>query len=518
MGIRALFDECSVPFWIDVARGLASQHDWVPCYWTGDPGFHDLVKHAFPGVVFHPNLAAIRGLPAPEYHGKQLPALDQSLLHDLSFCQSIALSMMDRMDRNNSFCFHEREQLFKRYVRYWSMVLEDLSPDVVVFPVSPHLVYDYVLYSLCKRNNIPTILFEQTSMDGWIYPEQHFEVGSSHLKQQYQTLLQTYRQEQQTTVPLSQDAEAYLQKLKGEYSSATPFYMKDQFAQKNVIRYFGTQMITHPDTLSDTLRKAWYLYSRDHYIKQRGTPIQDSHMRGLRYLFCKAEGLKKKRALQRHYYSREHPADFTSPYIYFPLHYQPENTTCPLGEAYTDQLLIITMLSRYAPDGWKIYVKEHSSQWHVKLHGECSRTPASYDDMHRLPNVVLVPVSTPNFELIDHAQAVVTVTGTAGWEAVVRGKPALIFGHAWYKFCDGVFYIPTKEACQDALLKIHAGFTVDPMAVRLFLSAVQQVGVNAYVEPSYAKIVDFSPEDNVTRLTHALHTFHTSTSSSHREA
>ena len=165
------------------------------------------------------------------------------------------------------------------------------------------------------------------------------------------------------------------------------------------------------------------------------------------------------------------------------------------------------MLSKYAPSQWKIYVKEHSSQWHLKLHGECSRSPEFYDKAATYPNVQLIPITTPNFELIDHAKTIVTVTGTAGWEAVARGKPAIVFGHAWYKFCEGVFFISSEKTLQDALSKIHAGYTVQKELIRLFLSAVQQVGVNAYVEPSYAKIVNFSNDENITRLTNALHAF-----------
>jgi len=512
MTVRAIFVECSVPFWIEVADSLKKQFAWEPCYWTGDPAFEPLVRSKFPTIVFHPNLDAIRGIPARECTTMQLPALDQPLLEEFAFCQSISLHMMNRMDRNDSFSFHERELLFKQYLRYWSAVVDDFSPDVVVFSVSPHLVYDYVLYSLCKRKKIQTILFEQTSLDGWIYPEERFETGSTALKNRYQELLRSWERGTLKKIPLSEEAASYLQRVSGDYARAVPFYMKDQFAQNNLVTYLGRELLFHPGTIPHLIQKGWYLFSRSHYVKEKGKSIQDSDMKGWEYLFCKIEGMQKKNALKRYYQALEKPAEFEKPYLYFPLHYQPENTSCPLGEAFVDQFLIVDVLSRCAPTDWKIYVKEHTSQWHPKLHGECSRSTDFYDRVTALPNVQLVPVTTPNFELIDHAHAVVTITGTAGWEAVVRGRPVLLFGHAWYKFCEGVFYVPSVEACKAALSNIQAGYVVDHERIRLFLSAIQQIGIHAYVEPSVAKIVNIPLEENISQITKALQAIHESSS------
>jgi hypothetical protein len=509
MTVRAIFVECSVPFWIDVVENLTQQHGWEPCYWTGDPAFKVQVKRAFPKVVFHSNIDAIRGISTPECRTLEPAVIDQPLLEELAFCQTVSLHMMNRMDRSNVFSFQEREQLFKQYLGFWSTVLDHFSPDVVVTPVSPHLVYDYVLYCLCKRKKIPTILFEQTSMDGWIYPEDRFETGSLALKNRYQELLRSWDSGSLKKIPLTAEATAYLQRVSGDYASAVPFYMKDQFAQNNLVAYLGKELLLHPNNIPEMMRKGRYLFSRSHYVKQKGKSIRDSDMKGFEYLFCKLEGLKKKNALKRYYQSLEKPAEFEQPYLYFPLHYQPENTSCPLGEAFVDQFLIVDMLARCVQAGWKIYVKEHSSQWHPKMHGECSRSTEFYDRAVALPNVQLVPVSTPNFELIDHARAVVTITGTAGWEAVVRGRPVLLYGHAWYKFCEGVFYVPSVDACKAALSKIQQGYTVDRERVRLFLSAVQEIGTNAYVEPSYAKIVNIPVEENISRLTMTLQSFHT---------
>jgi capsule polysaccharide export protein KpsC/LpsZ len=166
------------------------------------------------------------------------------------------------------------------------------------------------------------------------------------------------------------------------------------------------------------------------------------------------------------------------------------------------------MLSKFAPKDWKIYVKEHSSQWHIKLRGESGRPSDFYDKVSALPNVQLIPLSTSNFDLIDHAKAVVTITGTAGWEAAVRGKPVLIFGHAWYKFCEGVFYVSSKEDCKNAFLKIQSGYIVDKELVRLFLSAIQQIGVKAFIEPAYEKILNIPYEKNVSILTSTIHGFY----------
>jgi hypothetical protein len=508
MTVRAIFVECSVPFWIDVVENLSKQYEWEPIYWTGDPDFGVQMNRKFPDVVFHSNIDAIRGIAASKCRSLQPTVIDQVLLEQLAFSEAICLNMMNRMDRNNIFSFPEREQLFKQYLRYWDAVLDHFSPDVVVSPVSPHLMYDYVLYSLCKQKKIRTILFEQTNLDEWIYPEERFEIGSMVLKNRHNELLHSWETGVLKKISLSENTESHLRRMSSDYKIAVPFFMKEQFAQNNLIKYFGRKIIRHPQEIPQMLEKGRYLFSRSHYIKKRGMNITESDVKGWDYFFCKIEGMQKKNALKRHYKALEKPADLQQNYIYIPLHYQPENTSCPLGEAFVDQFLIIDMLSKFAPTNWKIYVKEHTSQWHPKLHGECSRSTDFYDRVASLPNVQLIPVSTPNFGLIDHARAVVTITGTAGWEAIVRGKPVLLYGHAWYKFCEGVFYVPSVDACKAALSKIQAGFTIDHERVRLFLLAIEQIGAHAYVEPSLAKIVDINLEENISQLTTSIQAFY----------
>ena len=508
MPLNVIYSECSLPMWLDIAQNLKEEYNWQPCYWTGSKSFGKYVKKKFPHVVFHPNIDAVRGIPANDCKNLDFPVLDQSLLKKLAFNELIALRMMNRMDRRKEFSFEERERLFDKYVRYWSGVLDRFKPDVVVSPVSPHLIYDYVVYNLCKIRKIKTIMFLQTSIDGWIYPVERFEVGSESINSMYKKMEDSVRKNKSKKITLSDDAEKHLEKLSGDYTKALPFYMKKQFEQKKLGSYVFKKIVRDPDNILKMIQKAGYLFSRGHYIKKRGKKIEESEIKGLEYILCKLEGANTKNKLRLHYKNLEQKADFKRPYIYFPLHYQPENTTSPIGEYYANQLLIIDLISRCMPKDWILYVKEHSSQWHILMHGECSRTTDFYNDVAVMPNVRLIPLSTSNFELIDKSKAVVTVTGTTGWEAVVRGIPALIFGHAWYKNCEGVFYTPTEQKCRGTISKIEVGYKVDKKLVRLFAHVLEKNCIKAYVDLAYKKIANVSYEQNVDALTNAIKNFY----------
>ena len=505
MTIKAIFSECSMPLWLEVAERLTQEHNWQPCYWIASPDFEQPVKKKFPNVAFHSNLDAIRGIRAPDCANLKLPPLDQPLLEDLSFCESIALQMMNRMDPSGIFSYEERVRLYHYHVRYWTAVLNHVNPDVVISPVAPHVVYDYVLYELCKKKNIRTIVFVQTSLVPLIYLVNHFESGSSSLSSVYKSLLKS-RNSDIKAVTLSEHAEEYLSKISMDYSSAMPFDMKSHVERKMIVRYITKKVLQDPHYISHIRHQ----FSRGRYIKQKGKKIEESDVRGWKYLLYVFEGTRKKNRLKRYYNKLVQEADFDYPYIYVPLHYQPEATTSPGGGVFANQLLMVELLSMCALDGWSVYVKENPLQFQaVTATGECSRAIDFYDDLTLLPNVKIVPISTSSFDLIDNSMAVATVTGTSGWEAVLRGKPVLIFGHAWYRDCEGVFYTPTKDMCRSALSKIQAGYIVDNKLVRLFVYALEQVCVRGYLDHDYEKVAGITHDENVAALTDAIQDFFT---------
>lgn len=169
------------------------------------------VEELAPGVVFHSKIAAIKGLPAPACAG---------LLGDLAYCEAMVLRMLDRMDPWDSFTCRERIDLYYRYLSYWSAMLERFEPQVAFFPIAPHMAYDYVLYALCQRRGIPTLMFEQALINSRLYPMARFEDQQTPVTRQYARLL---TQDQGGPLELPPDVAEHLDGLTWDYMA--PFYV-----------------------------------------------------------------------------------------------------------------------------------------------------------------------------------------------------------------------------------------------------------------------------------------------------
>ena len=127
---------------------------------------------------------------------------------------------------------------------------------------------------------------------------------------------------------------------------------------------------------------------------------------------------------------------------------------------------------------WLIYVKEHPSQLSGDgdLEAYRGRSPDDYDELLQLPNVRLGSEEVDSFSLVDNAAATATVTGTAGWESIVRGKPALVFGNAWFRWAPGAYYVQRTQDLVEALRRISATPFVDGAAAEDVCRAVQHAG------------------------------------------
>jgi hypothetical protein len=218
-------------------------------------------------------------------------------------------------------------------------------------------------------------------------------------------------------------------------------------------------------------------------------------------------GRIKRKRLLAHYNQLAKPVDMNVPYIFVALQCEPERQTCPVGGVFGNQYLMVDLLSKLLPHGWMLYVKEHVSQFKDYQAAERSKTLGFYDRIAAKPNVEFVPLSCTSFELIDRAKASATVSGSVGWESIVRGKPSLLFGHSWYRECRGVFVTHTIEDCKEAIQKIQNGFQIDRNELICFAKVVESCSVRGYIDKFYGKMNIVSSEENAKNLARALHEF-----------
>jgi capsule polysaccharide export protein KpsC/LpsZ len=168
---------------------------------------------------------------------------------------------------------------------------------------------------------------------------------------------------------------------------------------------------------------------------------------------------------------------------------------------------MIETLAAALPKDWVIYVKEHPTQWLIRgpvYFGY--RYRGYYEKISKLSNVFLVPINTDSFTLIDKSQALATVTGSAGWEAVLRGKPALVFGYPWYRDCQGVFMVNNTETVRSVLDLVYKGLiSIDQNNILHYLVNFGKFSVKGYVEDYNKSISKLNKRENALSLSKAIH-------------
>jgi hypothetical protein len=105
-------------------------------------------------------------------------------------------------------------------------------------------------------------------------------------------------------------------------------------------------------------------------------------------------------------------------------------------------------------------VKEHPAQYiEYGSYNYIGRSRNFYRPYAAIPNLQFISMDAPHFELIDASQCVACVNGTVGWQAVVRQKPVMVFGEAWYKNAPGVYPVANSQQIRRALSAIQEGIS-----------------------------------------------------------
>jgi hypothetical protein len=121
-------------------------------------------------------------------------------------------------------------------------------------------------------------------------------------------------------------------------------------------------------------------------------------------------------------------------FVFYPLHDQPEMTTSVLGPFFLNQIALVENIAKSLPVDHLLYVKEHMAS--------IGRRPLDYyRRLRAVKNLRLITPYWDSHDLIKRSSAVAVISGTAGWEALLYGKPVLTFGEVFYNAFDEVYRV-----------------------------------------------------------------------------
>lgn len=309
-------------------------------------------------------------------------------------------------------------QNLQDYLDYYHILADAFGQEIertgathALFLNMPHLAYDTVLYQVAQAMGLRTIVLCQT-----IFPEHYFSMRDIDDMGHF---VSDGREVPPMAIEKGSAPELYY--MEDRWQQRSPRGRLKPKAVLSLLKHLALKQparLLDPSYIAGNLRRMSHIYGR--MPDWRDPFARFFHVNELAYFEHLAE-----------YESQ--PVDYNVPYVYVPLHNQPEMSTSALGGLFRDQVLMIEAVARILPEGWRIYVKENPRQ------GAYARGPMFFHRLSRIHSVQLVPSDANTFELSARARLTATVSGTPGWESLRKGRPVLVFGNPWYKSLPGVY-------------------------------------------------------------------------------
>jgi len=441
---------------------LSKEYSWHPAFFHGRVDMKEWINKKYSNAIFRDSNDLRKA--CFDYSGLgNVRAIDSEILNCLSEFESTYLNWLEDSSGWN-FSFLERRNYYHDILKFWNTVILNMKPDLLITYTWPHLPSDYPLYLLCKYYyKIPVLFFDPIPF----LDSDYYTIGSS-LENLSSPFIKEYTSDDNGLI--SEPVQMYLSKLRSK-GVETPWHVKKYLNELDNNNNSNFELIRNFIRL---LKNRIAFKEGESTFKKNMEPwsSEKSKMTHFDYLLFRSKLQKSVKRLTNYYNSYIKNVDYKKKYIYFAAPYQPEAISNLMAGSYENIFIIIDMLSEILPEGWYIYYKEHPNTFKTADKGALERSKQFYDKLVSYKSLIMISHTTSTFDLIDNSKAVCTVGGTVGWEAVVRGKPALVYGSLWYQACNSIFTIKNSNEAKRAITKILNGFTPDDKDVDRYAEAI----------------------------------------------
>ena len=262
-------------------------------------------------------------------------------------------------------------------LEYYRKVTEDAQrfyelfsrtkPNYIVYSSTPHARRQWVSALVAKEMGCQSIILQNSAVPGFY----KLCVG---LRRERRALVINEVPARYTRRRYKEEAQNYIDLCLGKYSKAMAAYERERIAR-----------------------------NRGRIFTRRKALLDDWHdpASAANTIFCWRELKRLSTSL----------ADIAATkFVVFFLHFQPERKTLPEGFGFTQMLNVVTSLRAALPSEVKIVIKEHLLRSQTAAARPIDQGP-SYRAIDRIENSQFVDIETDNFELLDRALCVATLTG-----------------------------------------------------------------------------------------------------------
>lgn len=380
--------------------------------------------------------------------------LDDRVLNDIApyilqifFQQKRFEQYYDGLNIDSSLSNHYK--IFINNLSYFYNQLVKRNITHVFFHIIPHGGYQSIIYYLCKMLGLPTVMTFSSVLPHRDFFMKDFMNDKEEIEIEYENLKELYKGKDIDEIELEGTAKVCFENwISDDEQKMMPYYMRGnrlkigmrcRYAESNVINLWRGILGKEYEKYGIGIKFVFASVLRIPILMKQFPKA---------YRRWKYRKPYKKQTIQmRKYYDEiSIMPDYTQKYIYFPLHYQPEATTNPVGgNFYFDQKIPLQILSRSLQDDMKIYIKMHPEQ----LAFFCDKQDLK--EMERIPNVRFIKIEASTYDLMRNSVAVASISGTACWECQFYGIPAILFGYSYKNITPLAYHVRTWEECKQAV-------------------------------------------------------------------
>jgi hypothetical protein len=332
---------------------------------------------------------------------------------------------------------------------------ERLKPDAVI-GFAPSFFELMLIFWTARALGIPYLYLRSTKIGNYV------KLGSDPLERRDPYTEARYRQYRERLDP----GEEAVQKARAYVAAAR---------QQRVTYEGGLVRKRRPGLASAAGRFALYsapMLAKDLLHAARRTPFDMHHYPALGTLAENTLGQAwriagGRRALRPRLRTMESLEAARQPYVFFPLHTEPEIATSVFARFHLNQIEVARNLAQSLPLGSLLAVKEHPRSWGL-------RPPGYYRKMAEIPNVVFIDPDESTARVIRSAQAVAVLSGFVGFEAALAGVPVVVLGNTFTSLLPKsmVRRVPAWEDLPGALHDLTENYAWDEHALTALVAAL----------------------------------------------